>query len=167
MLSGSDIFVISLSKSFASYTSFISVLSTETGVQTNSYPVPGTLLSGLADLLVLDYTPDPSMLWVEKGYLKRLSLKNRKVTTLEGGKYASGKLNDIGLGEHGMFVALKEDESAVVFRVTDAVGQDPKLVWTFLDSVRLPSFVFPKSCLILYKFRLASDAILCLVGTQR
>lgn len=133
VLSGDELYVISLSKSFASYTPHITVLNAKTGIQSISYPVPGSIQNGLADLLVLDYSVDPSLLWVEKGNLKRLSLQNRKVTTLEGGKF--GKLNDVGLGEFGMFVAMKEDETAVIFRVTDTVGQDPKLVWTFKESV--------------------------------
>lgn len=109
-----------------------------TGEETVSYPVPSSVQNGLADVLLLDYAAEPSVLWVEKSAIKRLSLLNRKVTSLPGKNY--GKLVDVGLGEHGMFVALHADESAVVFRADGKDGKEPDLVYTFADSVCMLPF---------------------------
>lgn len=111
----------------------VAVLDAFTGKETVSYAVPSSVQNGLADVLVLDYPADPSVLWVEKSAIKHLSLLNRKVTSLTGKNY--GKLVDVGLGEHGMFVALHADESAVVFKADGKDGKEPALVYTFTDSV--------------------------------
>ena len=98
-----------------------------------SYPLPGNVKNGMDDLIVLDQPSEPSVLWIENGTIKRLSLLTRKVNGFGGRNFA--RLVDVGLGENGVFVAQHIDETAVVFQAS--AEQDPRQIWAFADSVRI------------------------------
>jgi hypothetical protein len=112
------------------------VLDALTGNFSVSYPLPGNLKNGIDDVLALDQPSEPSILWIESGTIKRLSLPTRKVIGFGGRNFA--RLVDVGLGENGMFVAQHADESALVFQSDGKqTGKDPQQLWAFADSVRV------------------------------
>lgn len=135
LIDQSSVHVISLSKSFSSYTLHVTTLDALTGNVLVSYPLPSHLKNGIADVLALDQPSEPSILWIESGTIKRLSLPTRKVIGFGGRNFA--RLFDVGLGENGVFVAQHADESAAVFQSDGKrTGRDPQQLWAFPDSVR-------------------------------
>lgn len=128
-------YVIGLSKSFAGYTLYVTVLDSSSGKETVSYPVPGNLRTGLDDVLVVEHPTEPSLFWVENGSIKWLSLINRKVTTLKAKNVS--RLIDLGIGEHGIFVAQEVDETSSVYSFyATETGFEPRQLFVFQDSVR-------------------------------
>jgi len=134
LIGQSNVYVVSLSKSFSSYTIHVTELDALTGEVSASYPLPGNVKNGIDDLIALEQPSEPSILWIENGIIKQLSLLTRKVAGFGGRDFAS--LVDLGLGENGVFVAQRADESAVVYQ--SGGGQEPKQIWAFADSVCVP-----------------------------
>ena len=75
----------------------------------------------------------PRVVWIEGGSVRYFSLTpelKEKPMGLKGAVYKS--IHDVGLSEHGQFVALKEDGTALVIR---AVPEGFRQIWEFAESV--------------------------------
>ncbi|KAJ3930511.1 MAG: DUF1620-domain-containing protein [Lentinula lateritia] len=112
-ISASDdaLYVVGLESSFASYVLHVTALSPITGQLISSSTIPSHISNGLEDFLVLSRT----IVWIENGKIKCFVLSpllKGKTTVLQDASYK--KLLDIGLGSHGLFIALKDDSSHIV-----------------------------------------------------
>ncbi|KAF8829541.1 hypothetical protein HHX47_DHR3000530 [Lentinula edodes] len=112
-ISASDdaLYVVGLESSFASYVLHVTALSPITGQLISSSTIPSHISNGLDDFLVLSRT----IVWIENGKIKCFVLSpllKGKTTVLQDASYK--KLLDIGLGSHGLFIALKDDSSHIV-----------------------------------------------------
>ncbi|KAF8316331.1 DUF1620-domain-containing protein [Clavulina sp. PMI_390] len=126
------VYVISMSKSFASYQLHITVLDHATGKLIHSYPAPGNLPRGLDDLLVIEHALEPSVAWLEKGAIQWFALSKRKVSTIRSNSFH--RLIDVGLTNHGMFIA-EGPESATVYRYHFSdKGVEPRPLYVFTQT---------------------------------
>jgi hypothetical protein len=131
---------VGLSKSFKSYTLHITTLDLVTGREIKSEHLPSSIHSGLSDVLSFPNASDPGVVWLDtdkgrSGAIMYRSLIGGKTITLADKGYK--RILDIGLGQQGIFVGLKSDETGVVFFTSNGGGQ-PGLLQEFIGSVRLP-----------------------------
>ena len=131
----STIYAIGLVKSFASYTLHITTLSAETGELLTTRNIPSSIENGSDDFFTLSpFAPEgPRLVWIEKGVVKSVALTPKltnKPQSLKGS--INARIVDVGLSEHGLFVARKEDGSASVFKLTQNTIES---IWDFADSV--------------------------------
>jgi len=71
--------------------------------------------------------------WIEKGIVKSVVLTPKltnKYRSLKGS--SNTRITDVGLSEHGLFVARKEDGAASVFKLNQNIIES---IWDFADSV--------------------------------
>ncbi|KAJ3807314.1 hypothetical protein EV368DRAFT_75106 [Lentinula lateritia] len=112
-ISASDdaLYVVGLESSFASYVLHVTALSPITGQVISSSTIPSHISNGLDDFLVLSRT----IVWIENGKIKCFVLSpllKGKTTVLQDASFK--KLLDIGLGSHGLFIALKDGSGHIV-----------------------------------------------------
>ncbi|GBE86822.1 hypothetical protein SCP_1000640 [Sparassis crispa] len=129
-------YVVGLAKSFASYTLHVTTLSSSTGELLESMSIPSSIKDGLVDFLVLSTAGQseltPHAIWFEDGSIRVLKLTPEIKETSSTSKGAVYKrVVDVGLSEHGQFVALKDDGTAHIFKLTE---DGLKAVWEFRDS---------------------------------
>ncbi|KAF9075476.1 DUF1620-domain-containing protein [Rhodocollybia butyracea] len=97
------VYVVGLASSFASYVLHVVALSPLTGEVLASASVPSTISNGLDEFLVLS----DMVVWIEKSSIKSFALSpslSGRSRTLPAASYE--KLVNIGLGSHGMFIAV-------------------------------------------------------------
>lgn len=131
------IYLVGLSKNIASYSLHITVISPSTGELIGTGAVPSTILNGLTDFLVLSESASSSarVVWLEEGTLKSVNLTPELKEKPVSVKSASFKaLRDVGLREQGHFVALKDDGTARVMKLSDD-GKNIKGISEFAESV--------------------------------
>ncbi|KAI0920704.1 hypothetical protein AcV5_010378 [Taiwanofungus camphoratus] len=130
-------YVIGLAKSFASYTLHITSLSSTTGELIASAHIPSSIHNGLTDFLLLGNTKQPlwnhRVVWLEEGAVKSVALTpelKEKTTAMKGAVFK--RIVDVGLRDHGLFVAQKVDNTRHVVRLEE---NGPKDVWEFSESI--------------------------------
>ncbi|RDX49601.1 DUF1620-domain-containing protein [Lentinus brumalis] len=136
----STVYLLGLTKSFASYTLHITSLSPETGELINSGDYPSSITSGLSEVFILSdvNNPDtnPQIVWLEEGAIKSFRLTpdlKSKFSVVKGAVYKT--IEDVGLSEHGQFVATTDDGSGRVVKLTP---EGLKVIWEFSDSATSP-----------------------------
>lgn len=134
-MTDSTIYAIGLAKSYASYTLHATALSAETGELLTTHNIHSSIENGSEDFLTLSppTSEDPHLVWVEKGVVKSVTLTPKlanKPRSLKG--YSAARIADVGLLEHGIFVARKEDGAASVFKLNRNAIES---IWDFADSV--------------------------------
>ncbi|EKM58157.1 uncharacterized protein PHACADRAFT_116839 [Phanerochaete carnosa HHB-10118-sp] len=134
----SAIYLIGLAKSFASYTLHITSLSPVDGSLLSSVDVPSSIEHGPASLFVLSKPVGESeharILWLESNQIRSVKLMsglNETPTAIKAATYR--ELVDLGLGDHGLLVAVKDDGSGQVIKLNDE-GTGLKIIWEFADS---------------------------------
>jgi hypothetical protein len=134
----STVYVIGLSKSFASYTLHVTSLSSSTGELVASVNFPSSISEGSSGILTLSSdtaTLDPRVVWLDAGVIRSVSLVpylTENPITVKGSTYS--KIVDIGLQSKGHFVALSIDDTGRVLTL-DANKAGLKVIWEFDDSV--------------------------------
>ena len=136
-VTASTVYLLGLTKSFASYTLHITSLSPETGELVNSGDLPSSITSGLSEVLILSDVnhpeTNPQIVWFEAGAIKAFPLTpglKSKSSVVKGAVYKT--IEDVGLAEYGQFVAIKDDGSGRVIKLTP---EGLKVIWEFSDSV--------------------------------
>lgn len=141
---GSTVYAIGLAKSFASYTVHITALSAADGTILAEVDVPSSITGdGPSSFLTLSIKvqEDPTeyaaarIVWLEGGVIKSFPLTaglKGKPASVKGAVYE--KIIDAGLGDYGMFVALKDDGSGRVIKLGEE-EKGLKVIWEFADSV--------------------------------
>lgn len=141
---GSAVYAIGLAKSFASYTLHITALSPVDGSVLADVDVPSSITGdGPTSFLALSMKnkEDPTeyaavqIAWLEGGTIKSVGLTAElkgKPVSVKGAAYE--KIIDAGLGDYGMFVALKDDGSGRVIKLSEE-EKGLKVIWEFADSV--------------------------------
>ncbi|KAH9010844.1 DUF1620-domain-containing protein [Lactarius pseudohatsudake] len=131
----STVYVISLTKSSASKTLYISSLSTSTGELVASTSVPLSVAAGPSDVLALSSdaaTLIPRVVWLEAGTILSVALVpdlTEKHTSVMGSAYT--RIVDIGLQSKGHFVALTTNDTGRILKLdVDKL----KVIWEFTDS---------------------------------
>ena len=130
-------YLVGLAKSFASYTLHVVALSPVDGSLLASADVPSSIEAGPSSVLLLSKNEHTRVVWLEGGQIKSVELTpglKEKPIAVKGAVYR--EVVNVGLEEHGMFVALKEDGSARLIKLNNE-GTGLKIVWEFADSVRL------------------------------
>ncbi|KAI0651032.1 DUF1620-domain-containing protein [Trametes meyenii] len=137
----STVYLLGLSKSFASYTLHVTSLSATTGELVADGNIPSSILTGLSDVAVLRDLKlpelEPHLVWLEDKAIKSFSLTPRleaKPAILKGAAYKT--IEDVGVSEYGQIVATKEDGSA---RVISLSSEGLKVIWEYADSATLPT----------------------------
>ncbi|KDQ54694.1 hypothetical protein JAAARDRAFT_182191 [Jaapia argillacea MUCL 33604] len=137
------LYVIGLTKSFSAYTLHITSLSTTTGAQIQSLPIPSSIQSASAPLISLSLSsPEttPRIAWLEKNSIHVLpltpSLSAAVLATPRTSVSSKYKvIMDVGLGEKGLFVGVLEDGTGRVFGMQkEGEGDGVKGVWEFSGS---------------------------------
>ncbi|KAI0772317.1 DUF1620-domain-containing protein [Trametes elegans] len=136
----STVYLIGLSKSFASYTLHITSISAATGELIESGGIPSSITTALSDVIVLRDAKvtevNPHIVWLEDGVIKYFpitpSLKG-KAAALKG---AVKSIEDVGVSEFGQFVAVQSDGSGRVIRLG---SEGLKVIWEYSDSASAPS----------------------------
>ena len=131
----STIYATGLAKSYASYTLHVTALSVDTGELLTTQNIPSSIANGSEDFFTLSppTSEDPHLVWIEKGVVKSVALTQKltsKPRSLKG--TSSVRITDVGLSEHGLFLARKEDGTASVFKLNQNVIES---IWDFADSV--------------------------------
>lgn len=146
------VYLVGLAKSFASYTIHITALSATTGELLGTGHIPSSVANGMTDFFELrdvqnDQVPT-RVVWIEGSSVRYFSLTpelKEKPMGLKGPVFKS--IHDVGLLEHGQFVALKEDDTALVIR---AVPEGFRQIWEFAESVcrgfHVPCRMLTKTC---------------------
>lgn len=109
------VYVVGVSKSFASFTLHITSLNPSTGAVLSTRPVSSSITEPLSELLVLSSShPDSQgklrnshVVWLEQGILKYVLLTSKldgKTKSLKG--LSIRKIVDAGLSDNGHFVAI-------------------------------------------------------------
>ncbi len=137
-MTSSTVYILGLAKSFSSYTLHITSFSTDTGEAIYSGHIPSSITTGLSEAFILKdlKRPEtaPQVVWFEQGKIKSLELTpelKAKPAAVKGAVYK--KIKDVGLSEHGQFVAIAEDGSGRVIKLTP---EGLKVIWEYTDSVR-------------------------------
>ncbi|OCH86588.1 DUF1620-domain-containing protein [Obba rivulosa] len=136
------VYLIGLTKSIASYTLHVSVISPDTGELVISANLPSSIRDGLTDVLLLSDSRNPElkpcMVWIESGAVRSIALSPElkgSGSTTKGSIYKG--ILDVGLSEHGQIVALKEDGTA---RVMKLEHDGLKVIWEFADSATVEHY---------------------------
>ncbi|KAI0758760.1 hypothetical protein C8Q74DRAFT_1299849 [Fomes fomentarius] len=136
----STVYLLGLSKSVASYTLHITSLSTQNGGLIKSGDYPSSITTGPSQVLILDDVRAaeraPRIVWLEEGVIKSFPLTpdlKTKLTVLKGTIYQ--KLEDVGLSEYGQFVAITDDGSGRVIKLS---SEGLKVTWEYSDSATSP-----------------------------
>ncbi|KAI0686950.1 hypothetical protein BC835DRAFT_1408443 [Cytidiella melzeri] len=136
----SAVYVIGLSKSFASYTLHIMALSPSDGTVLATVDVPSKIGDGPESILFAKRLGRGNevarVAWLEGGKIQSVGLTpelKEKPATVKGAAYE--KLIDTGLSEHGMFVAIKDDGAGRVIKLNED-GTGLKVIWEYKDSVK-------------------------------
>jgi hypothetical protein len=144
----STVYVIGLSKSYATYTLHVTSLSSSTGELVASLKFSSGIAEGPSDVLTLSSEPatlDPRVVWLEAGTIHSVSLVpylTEKPTFVRDSTYS--KIIDIGLQNKGHFVALNTDNTGQVLAL-DANSAGLKVIWAFDDSVSVcPELHLPR-----------------------
>ncbi|TBU24929.1 hypothetical protein BD311DRAFT_780673 [Dichomitus squalens] len=137
----STVYLLGLSKSFASYTLHVTSLSPDGGVVVYSGNVPSSIKTGFSQVFVLSdvSAPDtvPRVVWFEDSKIKSLELApelTAKPATVKGAAYKT--IEDVGLSEYGQFVAIAENGSGRVIKLTP---EGLKVIWEYSDSATSPT----------------------------
>ncbi|KIP12195.1 hypothetical protein PHLGIDRAFT_62449 [Phlebiopsis gigantea 11061_1 CR5-6] len=128
------VYLVGLAKSFASYTLHVTALSPIDGAVLATADVPSSIDQGPSSFFVISKGDHCRVVWLEAGQVRSVGLApdlKEKPTNVKGAVYH--EIIDVGLGDHGMFVALKEDGSGRLMRLNDA-GLGLKVIWEFADS---------------------------------
>jgi hypothetical protein len=134
----STVYVIGLSKSFATYALHVTSLSSSTGELVASVSFSSSIAEGSSGLLIVSSdstTLDPRVVWLEAGAIRSVSLApylTEKPTFVKGSTYS--KIVDIGLQSKGHFIVLNTDDTAQLLTL-DANNAGLKVIWVFADSV--------------------------------
>ena len=97
--------------------------------------IPSSIANGSEDFFTLSppTSEGPHLVWIEKGIVKSVVLTPKltnKYRSLKGS--SNTRITDVGLSEHGLFVARKEDGAASVFKLNQNIIES---IWDFADSV--------------------------------
>lgn len=132
------VYLIGLAKSLSSYTVHITSLSPTTGEVLSDVDVPSSINDGPGGLLVLSRKlasgKTTRLAWLEQGRIHSVPLTPQlkdKPFVNKGSAYL--QLHDLGLQNEGLFVAIKEDGSGRVIKLSDDGAL--KSIWEFADSV--------------------------------
>lgn len=123
------VYVVGISKSFASYTLHITAFHPTTGVVLSTKAIPSSIMRPLNEVLVLSvstaqnrqgqpHVQDPRVVWLEQKQLKSVPLTSTldgKPTSLKGASFE--RILDAGLCDHGHFVAIAADGTGQVIRI--------------------------------------------------
>ena len=138
VITPSTVYVIGLSKSFATYILHVTSLSSSTGELVASVDFSSSIAEGSSGVLILSSdatTLDPRVVWLEAGAIRSVSLVpylTEKPSSVKGSTYS--KIVDIGLQSKGHFIALNTDDTGQIFTL-DANNVGLKAIWVFADSV--------------------------------
>ncbi|KAL0953048.1 hypothetical protein HGRIS_007249 [Hohenbuehelia grisea] len=127
------LYAIGLSKTFADYKLHVTALDTSTGDQLASETIPSSL-TDFRQLTVVRFAKDSdavAVAWIDGGSLKSILLDPKlkaKAVTVKGTAFES--IVDLALGEHGRFLAVKEDGAARLVKL-DVAGGGLKSVHEF------------------------------------
>ncbi|KAF8335799.1 uncharacterized protein EI90DRAFT_2969384 [Cantharellus anzutake] len=164
-VSESSIYVISLTKSFASHTLHLTILDSMSGRQIGSRHVPSSLEAGLNDVVVMKspLSSSPRLLWLESdGVIKSLDLSSSgilaKPSPVKAAK-AISRIIDVGQSYKGYILAEANDRTTVILRY-DAAGSISSLPIPSLDS----SVSFARS---LYALASKSDGNISLLHVSK
>jgi hypothetical protein len=142
----STVYLIGITKSFASYSLRVEVLTSD-GEHLTSAEIPSSVQNGFADFITLSnhvsgFSEDPRLVWIEKGAIKSVALNtdlSAKPVSLKGTAYAG--LLGVGLNERGYFVALKKDGVGRVFKLDEEDEKGLKQMWEFKEFVSKRHFI--------------------------
>ncbi|KAI0743061.1 hypothetical protein C8Q80DRAFT_1192304 [Daedaleopsis nitida] len=136
----STVYLLGLSKSTASYTLHLTSLAAQSGEVINSGDYPSSITTGLSQVFFLSdvRTPEssPRVVWLEDGTIKSFPLTpdlKTKLSTIKGAVHAN--IQDVGISEYGQFVAVKDDGSGRVIKLS---SEGPKVIWEYSDSATSP-----------------------------
>lgn len=134
------IYAIGLAKSLKSYTLHVTTLSASTGELITSIDIPSSITSGPSSVLPMsilqsqsEHQLAPRIAWIEEGTLRSVQLSPElkdRPAVVKGATYRD--IINIGLAEHGIFVAVKSDGSGRVVRLAE---EGLKVIWEFAESV--------------------------------
>ena len=134
----STVYLLGLAKSFSSYTLHVTSLSPVTGELVASSAIPSSVTTGFSDVVVLRDLRVPELdahlVWLEDKILKSFQLTpglKDKPAVNKGVSYKS--VHDVGVSEYGQLVAVKDDGSGRVIRLS---SEGLKVIWEYTDSVR-------------------------------
>ena len=140
----STVFIVGLMNGPSSFHLHVSALSS-TGQYLASVNIPSSIKNGLDSFLILsdDSGEDPILVWFEdeQNQIRFAPLTASLVgqpKALKGATFKS--LVDIGLTEHGHFLALRSDGTGMVLKA-DRDSKGISLVWEFEDSVSKLNFL--------------------------
>lgn len=140
----SAIYVLGLTKSFASYTLHVTVLSPSDGSVLADAGVSSSIATGPESVLALSRSGEENgvvrAVWLEGGVIRSVALTPEmkdKPVAVKGAVYQ--EVIDTGLSDHGIFVALKEDGSGRVIKLNED-GTGLKVIWEYADSVSVSHF---------------------------
>ncbi|KAL4255601.1 ER membrane protein complex subunit 1 [Pleurotus pulmonarius] len=126
------VYVIGLSKTPSSYKLHVAVLSSGAGELVQLSDISSSITAGLNDLMVVRRADEVLVVWLEQGSLKYLTLSpnlHSSPTAVKGSAFK--RIVDVGLGEYGQFLAVKDDGSSRIFKLDGSVL---KSVWEFSAS---------------------------------
>ncbi|KAI0369552.1 DUF1620-domain-containing protein [Pilatotrama ljubarskyi] len=136
----STVYILGLSKSFASYTLHVTSLSPTTGETIASSNIPSSITAGFSEVLVLRdlraSDVEPQLVWLEDKAVKSFPLTpslKAKTAVMKGATYRT--IEDVGVSDYGQFVAIQDDGSARVIRLS---SEGLKVIWEYADSATSP-----------------------------
>ncbi|KAI9058646.1 DUF1620-domain-containing protein [Trametes sanguinea] len=136
----SAVYLLGLTKSFASYTLHVTSILPATGEVVANGNVPSSISSGFADVVVLrdlrEPELEPRLVWLEDKSIRSYPLSpnlKAKPTVIKGAVYKS--VQDVGISDYGQLVAVQEDGSGRVIRLS---SEGLKVIWEYADSVDSP-----------------------------
>lgn len=113
------VYVIGVSKSFASFTLHAVSLSPLDGDVLSTQDFPSSIADAFTGFITLSGSSStaPQITWLEEGSIKSIvltSILNVKVTTVKAAKFE--RIMDVGVSGQGHFIAVHTDGSARVMR---------------------------------------------------
>ncbi|KAH9911778.1 uncharacterized protein BXZ73DRAFT_93328 [Epithele typhae] len=134
------VYLLGLTKSFASYQLHVASLSTETGELIQSGDYPTNLPTGLSQVFVLSHhaVPDipPRVVMLEDNTIKSFPLVPDLKTKLTPVKGSYKSIQDVGVAGHGQFIATAEDGTGCVLGLNKL---SLNVIWQFSDSSTSPT----------------------------
>jgi hypothetical protein len=132
----STTFAIGLTKSFKSYGLHVVSLDASKGHYLSSIDLPSSI-NGPSHFVVLTSakSPNPILAWLDDGHVKSQVLNSElsgRPKSLHTDIYR--EIQDIGVSDAGVFVALKRDGTSHVLRVSK-LSDSVERVWEFDNSV--------------------------------